>query len=184
MFGKRCRYALLHATQESRAINCTVSPFKSSACFVSQAAVSLCNAEHLCLFVGQSESDSPIEPMVAEWDTSTKWCCHQDVEVVPGAAFTQNVRSVWFVVKRRGCCCNLSGGVAWNVWFTMNKMCVKKNTIHMWREQAILEWSRRLISIVAFCHSAKLCADAARDFRSEQYLPTFTSEISLASAAH
>jgi len=35
----------------------------------------------------------------------------------------------------------------------------------MWREQAIIEWSRRVISTVACCHGAKLCAHAARDFR-------------------
>ena len=44
---------------------------------------------------------------------------------------TKNVRSVWFVVKRRGCCCNLSGGVALIVWFTTNGMWVKNNTIHI-----------------------------------------------------
>ena len=42
---------------------------------------------------------------------------------------TKNVRSVWFVVKRRGCCCNLSGGVTLIIWFTTNGMCVKDNTI-------------------------------------------------------
>ena len=42
--GKCCRYAFLHATQESRAINCTVSPLEFPACFVSQAAASLSNA--------------------------------------------------------------------------------------------------------------------------------------------
>jgi len=42
---------------------------------------------------------------------------------------TKSVRSVWFVVKRRGCYCNLSGGVALIVWFTTNGMCVKNNTI-------------------------------------------------------
>ena len=36
---------------------------------------------------------------------------------------------VWFVVKRRGCCCNLSGGVALIVWFITNGMCVKNNAI-------------------------------------------------------
>jgi len=42
---------------------------------------------------------------------------------------TKNVRLVWTVAKRRGCCCNLSGGVASIVWFTTNGMCVKNNTI-------------------------------------------------------
>ena len=65
-------------------------------------------------------------------------------------------------------CCNLSGGVALIVWFTTNRMCPKNKNICMWREQAIIEWSRRVISIVACCHGAKLCAHAARDFRSQQ----------------
>ena len=39
----------------------------------------------------------------------------------------KNVRSVWFVVKRRGCCCILSVGFALNVRFTMNGVCVKNN---------------------------------------------------------
>jgi len=38
----------------------------------------------------------------------------------------------------------------------------------MWREQAIVEWLWHVNSIVACCHSAKLCAYAARDFRSQQ----------------
>jgi len=41
---------------------------------------------------------------------------------------TKNVWSVRFVVQRRGCCYNLSGGVALIVWFTTNGMCVKNNT--------------------------------------------------------
>jgi len=40
---------------------------------------------------------------------------------------------------------------------------------HMWREHAIIEWSWHVNSIVACCHSAKLCAYAARDFRSQHY---------------
>jgi len=55
---------------------------------------------------------------------------------------TKNVRSVWFVVKKRGCCCNLSGGVALIVWFTTNEMCAMNKNICMWHEQAIIDWSR------------------------------------------
>ena len=39
---------------------------------------------------------------------------------------------------------------------------------YMWREQAIIEWSWHVNSIVACCHGAKLCTHAARDFRSQQ----------------
>jgi len=42
--------------------------------------------------------------------------------------------------------------------------------MYTWREQAIIERLRRLISIVACCHIVKLCAHAARDFRSQHYV--------------
>ena len=42
---------------------------------------------------------------------------------------TKNVRSVWFIVERKRCCCNLSGSVALIAWFTTNRMCVKNSTI-------------------------------------------------------
>jgi len=80
----------------------------------------------------------------------------------------KNVRSVWFVVKRRGCCCNRFADVALNVRFTTNRMCTRNNTTHMWHKQAIIEWLQRMISIVACCHSAKLCAHAAWLFWSQQ----------------
>ena len=41
---------------------------------------------------------------------------------------------------------------------------------YMWREQAIIEWSWHVNSIVACCHSAKLCAYVTRDFRSQHRL--------------
>ena len=76
----------------------------------------------------------------------------------------KNVRSMRFVVKGRRGCCNLSAGVALNARFTTNGMCAQNNTTYIWREQAIIKWLRRVISIVACCHSAKLCAHAARAF--------------------
>ena len=82
----------------------------------------------------------------------------------------KNVWSVRFVVKRWGCCCNLSVGVVLNAQFTGNRMCAKNNThIYMWHEQPIIEWSWHVISIVAGCRSVKLCALAAQAFRSQQY---------------
>ena len=42
--------------------------------------------------------------------------------------------------------------------------CARRKTPYMWREQATIEWSRRVMSIVACCHSVKLCAHAARAF--------------------
>jgi len=59
--------------------------------------------------------------------------------------------------------------LALNVRFTTNGMYAKNNThMYMWREQAITKLSRRVISIVACCHSVKLCELPARAFRSQQ----------------
>jgi len=41
---------------------------------------------------------------------------------------------------------------------------------YMWREQTIVREIASMISIVACCHGAKLCAHAARDFRSQHYV--------------
>jgi len=38
----------------------------------------------------------------------------------------------------------------------------------MQREQAMVREIASMISFIACCHSAKLCAHAARDFRSQQ----------------
>ena len=75
-------------------------------------------------------------------------------------------------------CCNLSAGVALDVRFTTNGMCAKNNThIYIWRKQAIIEWSWHVNSIVACCHSAKLCAHAARNFRSQQERPRWCPHV-------
>jgi len=66
-------------------------------------------------------------------------------------------------------CCKFSVGAALNVWCTTNGMCPKNNThIYVWHEQAVIEWLRSMISVVACCHSMKLCTHAARAFRSQQ----------------
>ena len=54
-------------------------------------------------------------------------------------------------------CCNLSGGVALNVWFTTNGVLEEQHHTYMWREQAKIEWSWHVNSIVAYCHSTTLC---------------------------
>jgi len=46
--------------------------------------------------------------------------------------------------------------------------CALRTKLYKVARKAIIEWSRRVISIVACCHSVKLCALPARDFRSQQ----------------
>jgi len=81
--------------------------------------------------------------------------------------------AVEWVVYGRGhsywcCCSNLSSGVVLIVWFPTNGMCAKNNNTYMWHKQAVIEWSWHVISILASCHNAKLCAYATRAFRSQQ----------------
>ena len=74
-------------------------------------------------------------------------------------------------------CCNLSGGIALNVWFTTNGMCAKNNNMYTWHERAIIEWLQRMNSIVACCHTVKLCAHTARALRSQQYQTWTTTSL-------
>ena len=69
-------------------------------------------------------------------------------------------------MERRNCC-NLSGGVKCVIHHGRDVREEQHHT-YMWREQAIIGWSWHVSSIVACCLSAKLCAHAARDFRSQQ----------------
>jgi len=49
--------------------------------------------------------------------------------------------------------------------------CARRTTpIYKWREQAIIEWSWRVISVVACCHCTKFCALAAQAFRSQHLI--------------
>ena len=54
-----------------------------------------------------------------------------------------SLRNAWL-------CCNLAGGVALIVWFTTNGICAKNKNIYAWCEQAIIEWSWHVNSIVAW----------------------------------
>ena len=73
---------------------------------------------------------------------------------------TKKVGSVWFVVKRKGCCCNLSSGVALLVWFTTNGMCAKNKNIYAWREQAIIRESAihdLCCYLLSQCEALRIC---------------------------
>jgi len=120
--------------------------------------VACCHGAKLCTYATRDFRSQQNGAVTKKWRSCRVQPSHK-----------KNMRSVWFVVKRRGCCCNLSGGVALIVWFITNEMCVKNKNMCVWREQAIIEWSSQVISILACCHGAKLCAYAARDFRSQQY---------------
>jgi len=99
---------------------------------------------------------------------TTKWCFDQDVKVVPDATFT-----------KRMCdrCGSLQKGVdvvatsqlilLWKCDSPQMRCAQMATHKYMWREQAIIEWSRQVISIIACGHSVKLCALAVRGFWSQ-----------------
>ena len=49
--------------------------------------------------------------------------------------------------------------------------------MYRWCKQAIIEWLQRVISIVACCHSVKLCALAVLDFRSNSTIMIVQSKL-------
>ena len=66
-------------------------------------------------------------------------------------------------------CSNLSGGVALNVWFTMNEMCAKNNNIYRWRKQTIVREIARhdlyYCCLLPQCEALRICRSG---FRSQQ----------------
>jgi len=89
--------------------------------------------------------------------------------VACNTSMTQATKNKFLKIDKRCYCCNLLVGVALNVQFTTNWMWPKNNThIYTWREQAITDSSRSVISLVACCHIVKVCAHAARAYWSQQ----------------
>jgi len=62
------------------------------------------------------------------------------------------------------CCCNLSAGVALDAGFTTNRMCAKNNTIYMWHEQAIIEWSWRVILPILTCERLNITNSVSEEW--------------------
>jgi len=112
---------------------------------------------------------------------ATKWCCDQDVKVVPSAAFTKRM------CDRCGSHCKKEVDVVAASPLVLHWMCDsswmgcawRATRMYTWREQAIIEQLRRMISIVACCHSVKLCALTAQAFRSLEFVLFLCSEADI-----
>ena len=101
----------------------------------------------------------------SEFPIATKWCCDQDVKscgVQPShkerAIGAVRCKKEWMLLQPlRWCCVDC-------VIHHERDVHEEQHHTYMRREQAILEWSRHVNSIVACCHSAKLCAYASSGF--------------------
>ena len=80
----------------------------------------------------------------------------------------KNVRWVRFTAKRRGVVATSQLMLRWKCDSPQMGCAQRATHKYMWREQAIIEWSRQVISIIACCHSIKLCALVVRAFWSKQ----------------
>jgi len=100
---------------------------------------------------------------------ATKWCCDQDVKVVRSLAFTQKTCDWCGSLWKGGMLLQLLRWCWLDCVIHHERDMREQHHTYMWREQAIIVWSWHENSIVACCHSAKLCAYAAQDFRSQQY---------------
>jgi len=81
----------------------------------------------------------------------------------------KNVRSVRFVVKRR-CCCNISGGVTLNVWFTTNGMCAKNNNIYVtWTSSdRVIAAHELYCCLLPRCKALRTCCSGFSDHNSSR----------------
>jgi len=103
-----------------------------------------CEALHTCCSVF---------PMI------TKWCFDEDVKVVPGATFTKRMCDSCGSLQKGGYVVATSQLMLRWKCDSPHTGCAQRPTHKcMWHEQAILEWFRRVISIITCCHSVKLYA--------------------------
>ena len=134
------------------------------------------------------------EPAEIEWArrvTSIVACCHS-VKLCALACSGFPITTMWCFLLGPGCeygaRCNLNkknvrlsaslqkgGNVGATFQLVLHRKCDSPQTgcaqtathKYMWREQEKIEWSHRIISIVACCHSVKPCTFAARAFWSQ-----------------
>ena len=161
-------FCVIKTSAELEAIKCTVSPLNSPACFVPLTAASLSNA-----FIIAYDSVNQIHSSylcVTEWETRPQngavtrmWrSCHGQPSHKERAIGAVRCKKEGTLLQPlRWCCVDC-------VIHHERDVREEQHHTYMWREQAIIEWSWHVNSIVACCHSAKLCAHAARDFRSQQ----------------
>jgi len=99
---------------------------------------------------------------------TTKWCFDQDVKVVPGATSTKRMCSRCSSQQKGGDIVATSQLMLRWKCDSPQMGCAQRATHkYMWREQAIKEWSHQVISIIACCHSVKLCECSIRAFWSQ-----------------
>ena len=114
-----------------------------------------------CCFLPQYEA---LRICCSAFPITTKWCCDQDVKVVLGSAFTQRMFDRCGLLQKVGdVVATTPLALRWNAWFTTNEYAWRKTpyTVYVaWTSNNRLEWSWCVNSIVACCHSAKLCAHA------------------------
>ena len=67
-------------------------------------------------------------------------------------------------------CCDLSVGEMLNALFTTNWMWAKNSTHKYMARTIMIEWSRRVVSIVACCHRVKFCELTDRALRSQHFV--------------
>jgi len=99
---------------------------------------------------------------------TTKWCFDQDVKVVPGKNFSKRMCDRCSSLQKQGDVVATSQLMLRWKCDSPQMGCAQRATHkHMWSEQAKIEWSCQVISIIACYHSVKLCALAVRAFWSQ-----------------
>ena len=107
---------------------------------------------------------------------TTKWCFDQGVKVMLGATFTKRMCDKCASLQKGGdVVATFQLMLRWKCNSPQMGCAQRATQKYMRREQAIIEWSRRVIPIIACCHSVKLCALAVWAFWSQHKKYTFLS---------
>jgi len=102
-----------------------------------------------------------------------KWF-DQDVKVVPCATFTKRMCDRCGSLQKGGDVVATSQlMLRWKCNSPQTGCAQTATHKYMWREQAIIVWSRRVISIAACCHSVKLCRSSFFITTQEKYFVVF-----------
>jgi len=127
------------------------------------SVVACCHIVKLCIFVAWAFQPQQSGALTRMW----RWCQVQH---------SQKECAIVAVLQKRGAVVATSQLMLRWKCDSPQMGCAQWATHkYIWREQAIIEWSRRVISIIACCHSVKLCALVVQGFWSQQKKYTSSS---------
>ena len=126
-------------------------------CHGTVSTVACCHGAKLCAHAARDFRSQQNDAVTRMWRSCRFQPSHKERAIGVVRCKKEGMLFATSPVVLRWLCDSQRTGCAWRI-----------KPLYMKREQAIVREIASMISIVACCHGAKLCAHAARDFRSQQ----------------